>query len=99
MSTDPALKACTCKDPGYWFCDLHLRITESEIQATAYHNRMVEQNAHVEHGIKSHLVESGPKVVIMVSCPCGLAYTTTDGWYSSGHKGLYTTMTGRDADE
>lgn len=61
-------------------------------QALVYHERVVERNTHVEHGVKAHLVQDYPALIVMVSCPCGRAYTTTNERFSAGDERFYELM-------
>lgn len=68
---------------------------ERDTKARVRHECAVEHNRHVAHGAKSHLVQSDPAVIVMVSCPCGLSFTMTNGKFSSGNRRFYETMEAR----
>jgi hypothetical protein len=73
--------------------------SDRDIEAAIYHDRAIERERHIKHGIRSHLVQSAPQVIVMGSCPCGASYTMTDGKFSAGSKGLFEIMEGRPAHE
>jgi hypothetical protein len=78
---------------------LDARLSDRDIEAAIYHDRAVEREHHIKHGIQSHLVQSAPQVIVMGSCRCGASYTMTDGKFSAGSKGLFEIMEGRPAHE
>lgn len=65
---------------------------DRHVASVLHHERMVRHNEHVEHGVRTHLVQSEPSLILMTSCPCGASFTTTDGEFSSGSRGFFETM-------